>query len=307
MVPGSGLWTRDGRLARAASEHSGPVRRTGAALNIYDEPKIDCHSHVFDPKRFPFAADTPYVPSGQELGDAGKLLQVFDAYGVRHALLVGPNSGYGTDNRCLLDAIAHSGGRFRGMAVVPNDVSRSDLERLKDAGVRGITFNATVLGVDYYEHSEDLLAALTELDMFVDIQGERGQLSLLAPLVARSGARILIDHCGRPDPDEGFDQPAFQAVLALARTGRSYVKLSGYVKFSHEPYPYRDTWPYVRALIDAFGSDACLWGSDWPFLRAPERVDYGPLLSLVEQLVPDPGDRRKLLWETPRALFGFSA
>ncbi len=262
---------------------------------------------MFDPKRFPFAPDTHYVPSGQELGDAEKLRQVFDAYGVRNALVVGPNSGYGTDNRCLLDAIARAEGRFRGMAVVPNEVSRADLARLRDAGILGITFNATALGTDYYEHTEDLLALLTELDMFVDIQGERDQLSSLAPLVGRSGARILIDHCGRPDPDAGLHQAAFQAVLALARTGRAYVKLSGYVKFSHEQYPYRDTWPYVRALIDAFGLDACVWGSDWPFLRAPERVDYGPLLSLVEHLVPDATDRRMLLWETPRALFGFSA
>ena len=278
----------------------------GVALNIYDEPKIDCHNHVFDPKRFPFAPATHYVPCGQELGDAAKLLQVFDAYGVQNAVLVGPNSGYGTDNRCLLDAIARSDGRFRGMAVVPNNVSRGDLERLKDADICGITFNATAPDVNY-EHTEDLLAVLAELDMFVDIQGERDQLVWLAGLVARSGARILIDHCGRPDPDAGLDQPAFRAVLALARTGRAYVKLSGYIKFSHEPYPYRDTWPYVRALIDTFGLDACLWGSDWPFLRAPERVDYGPLLCLIEQLVPDPRNRRKPLWETPRALFGFSA
>jgi len=181
---------------------------------------------VFDPKRFPFAPDTHYVPSGQELGDAEKLRQVFDAYGVRNALVVGPNSGYGTDNRCLLDAIARAEGRFRGMAVVPNEVSRADLARLRDAGILGITFNATALGTDYYEHTEDLLALLTELDMFVDIQGERDQLSSLAPLVGRSGARILIDHCGRPDPDAGLHQAAFQAVLALARTGlRQAVRL----------------------------------------------------------------------------------
>jgi predicted TIM-barrel fold metal-dependent hydrolase len=186
-------------------------------------------------------------------------------------------------------------------------VSRSEIERLKDAGILGITFNATALGVRYYEHTQELLAVLAHLDMFVDIQGERDQLVSLAPLVARSDARILIDHCGRPDPRAGLDQPAFQAVLALARTRRAHVKLSCYVKFSHEPYPHRDTWPYVRALIDTFGASACLWGSDWPFLRAPERVDYGPLLCLVEHLVPDSEDRRKLLWETPRALFGFSA
>jgi predicted TIM-barrel fold metal-dependent hydrolase len=247
------------------------------------------------------------VPSRQELGDADLLANVFDAYGVRNALLVGPNSGYGTDNRCLLDAIARSGGRFRGMAVVPNDVSRSELEHLRDAGIRGITFNATALGVDAYERTEDLLAVLTQLDMFVDIQGEHDQLASLGPRVQRSDARILVDHCGRPDPRAGLDQPAFQSVLALARTGRAYVKLSGHAKFSHEPYPYRDTWPYVRALIDTFGPDACLWGSDWPFLRAEPRVDYGPLLRLVEHLVPDPRDRRKVLWETPRTLFGFDA
>jgi hypothetical protein len=28
----------------------------GIELSIYDEPKIDCHNHVFDPARFPYAA-----------------------------------------------------------------------------------------------------------------------------------------------------------------------------------------------------------------------------------------------------------
>jgi len=37
----------------------------------------------------------------------------------------------------------------------------------------------------------------------------------------RNGARILIDHCDRPTPDAGLDQPGFQALLARARTGRA--------------------------------------------------------------------------------------
>jgi hypothetical protein len=48
-----------------------------------------------------------------------------------------------------------------------------------------------------------------------------------------------------------------------------------------------------------------MWGSDWPFLRAPERIDYGLVLKLVERLIPDPGDRHEVLWETPMRLFGF--
>jgi len=62
----------------------------------------------------------------------------------------------------------------------------------------------------------------------------------------------------------------------------------------------------VQSLIQSFGPDSVVWGSDWPFLRAPERIDYGPLLKLIEHLVPKPTDRSKLLWHTPNRLFGFT-
>jgi predicted TIM-barrel fold metal-dependent hydrolase len=68
-----------------------------------------------------------------------------------------------------------------------------------------------------------------------------------------------------------------------------------------------DAWPFVASLIDAFTLDHCLWASDWPYLRASARVDYGVLLHLVLTLFPDTADRRKLLWDTPRELFGFAA
>jgi predicted TIM-barrel fold metal-dependent hydrolase len=77
------------------------------------------------------------------------------------------------------------------------------------------------------------------------------------------------------------------------------------VKFSHRPAPYHDTWPFVAALVEAFTLDHCLWASDWPYLRAPVRVDYGVLLHLALTLFPDTADRRKLLWDTPRELLGF--
>ena len=69
--------------------------------------------------------------------------------------------------------------------------------------------------------------------------------------------------------------------------------------------PHEDTWPYVRALVDAFSLEHCLWASDWPYLRAPSRVDYGVQLEFTQALFPDAGERRVLLWETPRHLFGF--
>ena len=127
----------------------------------------------------------------------------------------------------------------------------------------------------------------------------------LIPLVERSDVRLLIDHCGRPTAGQGVEQPGFQALLGLARTGRVAVKLSGYQKFSMLAPPYADTLPFLDALIEAFSLNACLWASDWPFLRAPQRLDLGPLLRGVERMLPDAADRRRLFWETPQRWLNF--
>jgi len=274
-------------------------------MSIFDEPKIDCHNHIFDPVRFPYVDGVFYRPTGQEVTTADQFLHVFEAYGLNYALVVGPNSGYGIDNLCLLDAIERSEGRFKGIAVVENDVTFAELERLKAAGIIGVAFNTTHLGVDYYSDAAKLLEKLVDLDMFLQVQVEDDQLLSLLPLLKASSVHVLIDHCGRPVPEKGLDQPGFKELLALGRSGRATVKISGFVKYSHEAYPYTDTWPYIEALVEAFTLDACIWGSDWPFLRAPERIDYGTLLKFIEKLFPNAADRRKLLWETPRRLFGF--
>jgi predicted TIM-barrel fold metal-dependent hydrolase len=275
-------------------------------MNIFEAPKIDCHLHVIDPARFPYRADTHYAPSGQEIGTLAQLAQAMDAYGTRHALLVGPNSGYGLDNACMLDAIARHAGRFKGIAVVANDIALGELEALGRAGVVGVAWNITHYGVDHYHDAKPLLQKLALLDMFVDIQVEHTQLLPMLPMLADSGVRILVDHCGRPTVDAGLDQPGFRALLELGATGRAFVKLSGFAKFSHKPAPYDDAWPFVTTLVDAFTLDRCLWASDWPSLRAPVRVDYGVLLHLVLRLFPGAADRRRLLWDTPRQVFGFA-
>jgi predicted TIM-barrel fold metal-dependent hydrolase len=274
---------------------------------IFDEPKIDCHVHVLDPARFPYQANTHYAPAGQELGTPAQFGQMMDAYGTRYALLVGPNSGYGLDNACMLDTVARGQGRYKGVAVVGNDVTLDELERLKRAGVVGVAWNVTHYGVDYYRDAAPLVEKLEMLDMFVDIGAEPDQLVRMMPLLEHSTVPILIDHCGRPTIDAGLDEPGFRAVLDLGASGRAFVKLSGFSKFSHEPAPYSDAWPFVSALVDAFTLDRCMWASDWPHLRAPARVDYGVLLQLVGTLFPDVSDQRKFLWETPRKLFGFAS
>jgi predicted TIM-barrel fold metal-dependent hydrolase len=274
-------------------------------MSIFDEPKIDCHAHVLDPVRFPYGKGIEYKPSGQEIGTTAQLLQVMETHGVRHLLLVQPNSGYGSDNSCMMDAIGHHPGVFKGVAIVGFDAELTELRDMRSRGIVGIAFNSTFHGTEYYGGAADLIERLAELDMFIQLQCEHDQLLTFVPWIERIPVRVLIDHCGRPTSEAGLDQPGFRALLRLADTGRVHVKLSGYAKFARTPYPFEDTWRYVRAIVDAFTLECCMWASDWPYLRATERQDYGPLVRLVERLFPDPDDRRRILWETPNRLFAF--
>jgi predicted TIM-barrel fold metal-dependent hydrolase len=289
----------------AGPEHARRAEAQGRGRPADDGPKVDCHVHVLDPARFPYAADTRYRPGGCETGTAEQLGHLLDAYGVRHALIVGPNSGYGFDNRCLLDALAGGGGRFKGVAVLRDDASRTELQDLQAAGVVGAAFNVALNGVDSMRGSGLLLERLRDLDLWAQLQVEADQLAALEPLLRDSGVRLLVDHCGRPDVGQGLGQAGFAALLGFAAGGRNCVKISGFAKFSALAHPHEDVRPYVQALVDAYTPRALVWASDWPFLRATARIDYGPLLRLFEQLVPDPVARRAIGWDTPRRLFGF--
>ena len=77
----------------------------------------------------------------------------------------------------------------------------------------------------------------------------------------------MIDHLGLLQPfrppvpaDVWADLPK---LLDLARFPNVRVKVSGACTMSHQPFPYDDIWQPVLRVIDAFGLDRCMWGTDW--------------------------------------------
>lgn len=273
-------------------------------MSILTEQKIDAHCHVLDPALFPYGKNIAYHPAGQEMGNAEYFLQLMACYGVKHALLVGPNSGYGLDNSCLLHALTIGQGAFKGIAVVPNDCSLDTLSELKSKGVIGVAFNPSLMGFDFYSNIEPLLQRLQQLDMWAQFQVEKDLLLDFLPMLSRVQVKVMIDHCGRPHVPHGVSQPGFQALLALGRDPRAVVKLSGYAKFSQTGFPFDDVQPYVHALVENFGLARCVWASDWPYLKAPYRLDYGPMLRTYEAMFTAE-ERHQLMWLSAKAHFGF--
>jgi predicted TIM-barrel fold metal-dependent hydrolase len=270
-------------------------------------PAVDSHAHVFCPGR-PFAPDIPYIPLPTQQGSAPQLRAVLDAHGFTHGLMVAAQP-YLYDNSCMLDAIAASAGRFKGIALVSPGVTDADLDALAAGGVVGIRFNPSTFGIREFTEpgAERLLARIRERDWFLQIHYEADELVPAMPILRRSGVRVMIDHFGRPNLAHGLTQPGFAALLELGRSGPNVVKLSGPFRCSREGYPYRDVDPYIAAAIEAYTLDRCVWGSDWPFTRLDERIDYGPPLTCLQRWLPDEADRHIVLWRTPARLFGFTA
>jgi len=266
----------------------------------------DCHAHVFCDHAYPFSPDTLYHPHASQAGTPAKFRAVLDAHGFTHGLLVGAGP-YGPDNRCMLSAIANSGGRFKGIALVTPALADRELAALADGGVVGIRVNLMGHGMRplIEPGAERLLARVKELQWFLQIHCQKDELVEAAPILRKAGVRVMIDHFGRPDVARGVSQPGFRALLEFGRSGNAVVKLSGPFRSSGEGYPYRDVDPFIAAAIEAYTLERCVWGSDWPFVRMDERMDYGPPLTCLPRWLPDPEDRRKVLWDTPARLFGF--
>ena len=112
---------------------------------------IDSHCHVFGPSNiFPYSPERKYTPC-----DASKeqLFALRDHLGFARNIIVQATC-HGADNRALVDALTHSDGKARGVATVKRDVSDAEIQRLHDAGVRGVRFNFVKRLVDFTPKDE---------------------------------------------------------------------------------------------------------------------------------------------------------
>ena len=270
---------------------------------------VDSHAHVLDTAAYPFTNPDGYRPAPNECGTPAEFRTVLATHGMTHALVVNPFAGYGTDNRCMLDGIAASGGRWRGIALVGHNDSDAHLRTLAEGGVVGARFNTLFGGATSLagEPGQRLLARIRELGWFAQVYYHDDGLLELLPILKRARIRVVVDHLGCPDVTRGLSQPGFQALLELGREGDAAVKLSAPFRSSRQGWPYADCDEYFSALIQAFTLENCVWGSDWPFVRVPHRMDYGPVQQLLARWLPSPAEQRQVLWDTPSRWFGFKA
>jgi predicted TIM-barrel fold metal-dependent hydrolase len=278
----------------------------------------DCHTHIHgDPDDFPFSPARVYTP---ERALPGGLAALHSSLGIQRVVIVTP-SVYGTDNSATLYGMRARGADARGVAVIDERTSESELDAMADAGVCGMRLNLATAGIsDPAIGRRRFLAAADRAarrGWHVQLYTDLSMVAALEESFRVAPVPVVLDHFGGARAVLGLEQPGFDILLRLVESGRAYVKLSGAYRISDLAPAYIDVTPLARALIVA-NPERVLWGSDWPHPNAvtpPGRaatavtrsyqIDDGLLLNQLAVWAPDPATRRLTLVENPARLYGF--
>jgi predicted TIM-barrel fold metal-dependent hydrolase len=266
----------------------------------------DTHCHVFGPAAtFPYAPGRAYTPA-----DAPKeqLAALHKTLGIERAVIV-QASCHGTDNRAMLDAIAASGGRYRGVAIIDESFNENDYAALHGGGIRGVRFNFVKhLGgrpdLNVFHH---VLQRVRPFGWHLVVHLDAADIVELSPLLRGLPVPFVIDHMGRVQAAAGLRQEPFRALLDLMQLETCWVKVCGAERISAAGPPFDDALPFMRALVQA-APDRVLWGTDWPHPNVGRHVpNEEDLVALIPAMAPDEVFRRKVLVDNPARLYGFDA
>jgi len=262
----------------------------------------DTHAHVVarDTALYPLVAQRSYTPVASPEED---YLAMLDALGMARGVLV-QISVYGTDNRYMLEVLRRHPDRLRGIAVVSPDVSDRELEAMHEAGVRGVRLNVLFgggVGLDAMETLADRIAGLGwHLQLLLDAR----QLPDLMPRLTKIKVPVVVDHMGHMPVNLGVRDSGFLALRHLLADHGWWTKLSGAYRIGQQPAPYPDVIPWAREIVEVAG-DRIVWGSDWPHVAVSPMPDTGVLRNILQDWIPDPDLRHKVLVSNPERLYGF--
>ena len=261
---------------------------------------VDSHIHFWDTGRFDYPwlqgfseLNRPFVPADLDVGEVQVEALIFvqanpvwDEVDQETAWVQHLREG---DRR--IQALVAGVPLDRGAAAV-----NASLERLShESGVAGVR-----------QLIQDEPEGFSLQAPFVEAVRLTGQFGLTVDLCVRSHqitevtklaelcpeVTFVLDHLGKPDVAAGQWTGWLQDLKAMAQLDNVRCKLSGLTTEADEGTRGTDNIRrYLRAALDAFGPDRCMFGSDWP--NASLHISYSGWVSLVLDSLSDLGARAR--------------
>ena len=248
---------------------------------------VDTHVHVWEiSEKYPVGPTAPqFTSKPDEPATADQLIADMDANGVDWTVLV--QTSWSTwDNGYIADSVERFPGRFigHGMLDPQDEAGNAEAARywIEDRGLIGFRFHpmyypdVKVLTTDGNRAMWDVLAAHEAVVQFHTSPPFADQIAEIAKRYP--SMKLLIDHMGYPTLDGGVAE--WQPILDLAQLPNLFVKILDVKGRSKEEFPFGDMHGFVKALVNDFGAERCLWGTGYP---AHHRTKHN-WLSLEDEL-----------------------
>ncbi len=247
---------------------------------------VDAHAHPYSPDEisYPPMPDAYRPPPGA--GSVEHLRREMEASGVDRAVLIQTNSFYGTDNHFIRDLSATSSDWAVGVCNLdPDDPHSPDVlysfvERSNIRGLRSIWdvyVRPDPPGVRRLWSEADRLGIVVNALVPVQFSNEFSTFLNDYP-----DLRVVLDHSLALKAGPLYEV-TLSRILELARHPNLYAKVTFLPWGSAEQSPFGDMQDACKRVIEAYGPERCLWGSNFPTELWAPKATYAEHLRIFKQ------------------------
>ena len=249
---------------------------------------IDSHQHFWSLARGDYEWLTPELAGLYRDFTPKDLAPLLSKAGVRYTVLVQAAATV-AETQHLLN-IAETTDFVAGVVGwVDFDVTHNALESLekfsqqkKFVGVRPMIHDINDPTWILRESHRSIFNKIIELGLSFDALVRTEHLPYLQQLLAQHPKlRLVIDHGAKPGIREGTWLPWASDLKAIAQSTNVFCKLSGILTEAAVNTADENIIPYLDYLLDCFGPERLIWGSDWPVLNL--NGNYVEWLSTVKK------------------------
>lgn len=268
-------------------------------------PIIDTHVHFWDGGRVPLswqagtAIDRPFLPQDLFADAAGVEVEgiVFVEAAVdpgHHLAEADFVRALAADEPRIRAIVAHAPMSDPGVAHDLETLARNPLVR----GVRDLIQGRNAEALCGSEAFRDGLRRLPPHGFHFELCILHHQLAPVLRLVeALPEVAFVMDHIAKPGIAAGIRDPWWDEIAALAAFENVTCKISGVAtEADHENWREEELLPYIARVVEVFGPQRLMFGSDWPVMRLA--IAYRRWVEIVDSaLAPLSEAERRLVYE----------
>ncbi len=236
---------------------------------------LDTHQHLIyrDQASYSWAKDIPALSSSDfTIENYKELTKDYNILGTLFMECAVDDSDYKNESQFINSLMLNSENGIKGLilSIRPEENKEFDqwLDESQSLGVVGYRRVLHVMPNEFSQQNtfKENVKKIGKAGKPFDLCYHAGQLKVAHELAQSCDEmNLILNHCGVPAIASGEIDEWKKDISALANLEHVTCKLSGLMAYcAPGTSSYETIKPYVDHILDTFGPDKMVWGSDWP-------------------------------------------